>query len=92
MGNKKTNYTDRLTKFNKQGWETYKVWNFETGEEAWRIEQAIFRVIRKDLKIPSHLSLEQMGKRLGGQSETMSADTITLLELEKIIKKVIRAK
>jgi len=90
MGNKKTNYTDRLTKFNKKGWETYKVWNFETGEEAWRIEQAIFRVIRKDLKIPSHLSLEQMGKRLGGQSETMSADTITLLELEKIIKKVIK--
>ena len=91
MGNKKTNYTDRLTKFNKQGWETYKVWNFETGEEAWRIEQAIFKVIRKDLKIPSHLSLEQMGKRLGGQSETMSADTITLLELEKIIKKVIKS-
>jgi hypothetical protein len=66
MGNKKANYTDRLTKFNKRGWDKYKVWNFETGEEAWRIEQAIFRVIRKDLKMPSHLSLEQMGKRLGG--------------------------
>lgn len=90
IGNKKSNYTDRLTQFNKKGWETYKVWNFVTGDEAWRVEQAIFRVIRKDLKIPSHLSLEQMGKRLGGQTETISADSITLLELEKIIKKVIK--
>jgi len=90
IGNKKTNYTDRLTKFNKHGWDTYRVWYFETGDEAWKIEQAIFQVIRNNLKIPSHLSLEQMGKRLGGQTETMSADSITLLELEKIIKKVIK--
>jgi hypothetical protein len=90
IGNKKTNYTDRLTKFNKHGWDTYRVWYFETGAEAWKIEQAIFQVIRNNLKIPSHLSLEQMGKRLGGQTETMSADSITLLELEKIIKKVIK--
>jgi hypothetical protein len=32
-----------------------------------------------------------MGKQLGGQTETISADSITLLELEKIIKKVIKS-
>ena len=90
MGNKKSNYTDRLTKFKKRGWTTYKVWHFKTGGQAWKIEQQVFKVIRKDLKIPSHLSLEQMGKRLGGQTETMDADLISLLELEKIIKEVIR--
>jgi hypothetical protein len=90
IGNKKSSYTDRLTKFNSKGWKTHKVWNFATGEEAWKIEQAIFKVIRKDLKIPSHLSIEQMGKQLGGQTETVNADSITLLELEKIIKKVIK--
>jgi hypothetical protein len=90
IGNNKNSYTDRLTNFNKRGWKTHKIWHFETGEEALKIEQSIFNVIRNDLKIPSHLSLEQIGKRLGGQSETINADSITLLELEKIIKKAIK--
>jgi hypothetical protein len=81
---------DRLGKFRKQGWETYKVWNFDTGGEAWKIESAVFRVVRKDLGLPVHLSKEQMPKT-EGQTETMSADSISLLELEKIIKKAIRS-
>jgi hypothetical protein len=80
---------DRLGKFRKQGWETYKVWNFDTGGEAWKIESAVFRVVRKDLGLPIHLSKEQMSKT-EGQTETINADSITLLELEKIIKKVIK--
>jgi hypothetical protein len=80
---------DRLSKFRKQGWETYKVWNFDTGGEAWKIESAVFRVVRKDLGLPIHLSKEQMPKT-EGQTETINADQITLLELEKIIKKVMK--
>lgn len=82
---------DRLGRFKKQGWIAHKVWKFETGGEAWKIETAIFKVIRKDLGLPIFLSKEQMMKT-EGQTETVDADSITLLELEKIIKRVIREK
>lgn len=91
IGNKRSNYSDRLNKFSKKGWEAHKVWNFETGAEAWKIEQAVFKVIRKELGIPSHLSPEEIGKRIGGWTETINADSITLLELERVIKKVIKS-
>lgn len=88
IGNVKKNM-DRLGRFNARGWETFKVWQFETGREALDVEKLIFKVIRKDLNIPIYLSYEQM-KSTGGHVETMGADSISLLELEKIIKKVIR--
>jgi hypothetical protein len=80
---------DRLGRFIKEGWEAYKVWEIKTGAEALRLEKAIFKVIRKDLKLPIYLSTEQMAKT-DGSSETMDADRITLIELEKIINKVIK--
>jgi hypothetical protein len=89
IGNVKKNM-DRLGRFNSRGWETHKVWNFQTGRAALDLEKQIFKVIRKELKIPVHLSYEQM-KSTGGHIETVNADSITLLELEKIIKKVIRS-
>ena len=80
---------DRLGKFRKFGWEIHKVWDFETGEEALEVEEAVFQVLRKELKLPSYLSREQMPKTRG-ETETVDADEITLLQLEKIIKKVIK--
>jgi uncharacterized protein YneF (UPF0154 family) len=85
--NRKTQ--DRLSNFTKCGWQTYKVWQMKTGADALDIEAKIFKIIRKDLKIPVHLSREQMPKT-EGQTETINADTITLVELEKIINKVIK--
>jgi hypothetical protein len=90
MGNhKKIKLDDRLGRFNKQGWQTYRVWQTNTGAEAIDIEAKIFIIIRQELKLPIHLSKEQMPKTRG-ETETINADSITLLELEKIIKKVIR--
>jgi ribosomal protein S25 len=80
---------DRLQRFNKKGWKTYKVWQMDSGGQAVDIEKEIFRIIRKELKIPSYLTKADM-PQTGGQAETMGADAITLLELEKIIKKVIK--
>jgi hypothetical protein len=82
---------DRLGRFRKQGWETFKVWDFETGGEAWKVESAVFKIIRKDLGLPIHLSKEQMPKT-EGQTETVNADSITLLELQKIVNRVIAGK
>jgi len=80
---------DRLQRFNKKGWDTYKVWQMDSGGQAVDIEKEIFRIIRKELKIPSYLTKADM-PQTGGQAETMDADLITLLQLEKIIKKVIK--
>ena len=89
MGNAKKTHPDRLKSFLKQGWKAYKVWNMNTGAEALKIESAIFKIIRKELKLPIYLNSKQMPKT-GGETETVAADDITLLELEKIIKKVIK--
>jgi hypothetical protein len=88
MGNhKKTN--DRLGKFIKTGWETYRVWQTATGAEAIDIETQVLKILRKDLKLPIYLSKSDMPKT-EGHTETVGADSITLLKLEKIINKVIR--
>jgi len=88
IGNVKK-HNDRLGRFKLRGWETHKVWNFNTGKEAIDIESIIFKYIRNELKLPIYLSYDQM-KSTGGHAETMGADSITLLELEKIIKRVIK--
>jgi hypothetical protein len=88
IGNHK-NSADRLTSFLNQGWLTYRVWEFSSGREALKIEKSTLKIIRKELKIPSFLSKKQMPKTYG-HTETVNADSITLLELEKIIKKVIK--
>ena len=80
---------DRLKRFNKMGWQTHRVWKFETGEEALAVEKLVFKILRKDLKLPIHLSKEEMPKT-EGHTETVEADLITLREIEAIIKRVIK--
>jgi hypothetical protein len=88
IGNhKKVN--DRLGKFRKFGWETHKVWEFETGKIALDIEGEVFKILRGEMKLPIYLAFDDM-KKTQGHTETINADSITLLELEKIIKKVIK--
>ena len=88
MGNHKK-YADRLTKFKEKGWETYRVWNTKTGADAIDMEAKIFDIIRNKLKIPVYLSKDDMPET-DGHTETMDADLISLIELEKIINKVIK--
>ena len=88
MGNHKK-LNDRLSKFVKNGWKTHKVWNTDTGAEAIDIEAEVFRILRKEMNLPSFLSRLDMPKT-EGHTETINADSITLLELEKIINKVIK--
>ena len=80
---------DRVKQFNKKGWITFKIWNTDSGKTAFAIEQEVFRILRKDMNLPIYLSKSEM-PITGGHAETISADSITLLELEKIIKRVIK--
>jgi hypothetical protein len=90
IGNhKKVN--DRLGRFRKFGWETYRVWEFETGKEALDIEEDVFKILRGEMSLPVYLSLDDM-KKTQGHTETVGADSITLVELERIIKRVIKEK
>ena len=71
------------------GWQIHKTWNTNSGADATEIETAVFRIIRKDLNLMPYLSKEDM-PITRGESETISADSISLLQLEKIINNVIR--
>ena len=80
---------DRIKRLQKYGWEVHKRWDFATGAEAYGCEQIVLTHVRKDLALPVYMNLDLM-KETGGHTETVDADAITLLELEKIIKKVIK--
>ena len=87
---KKKKYQDRLHRFKLKGWQVKKIWNMETGYLALGIESKVFRIIRTDLGLPIYLSKDEM-PRTGGETETVGADAISLIELEKIINSVIKA-
>jgi hypothetical protein len=80
---------NRVNQFNKKGWTTYKIWKTSTGKKAFAIEKGVLRILRKEMKFPIYLSKNEMPVT-GGHAETIGADSITLLELEKIINKVIK--
>lgn len=88
IGNHKKK-NDRLGRFRIYGWETHKVWEIETGKKALKIEKEVFKILRKEMKLPIFLSNEDMPKTQG-HSETVDADSISLLQLEEIINKVIK--
>jgi hypothetical protein len=67
----------------------YKKYDFQKGIQAFKVEQKMLNWIRKDLNLTQHLTIEQMPKT-GGQSETVSADSITLLQIQKKVEKVIK--
>ena len=81
--------SDRLHKYQYHGWQVFKIWNFDTGKVAEQVENSVLLDLRVNRKIPIHLSKAEMSGQ-GGHTETVNADSITLLELEKIIKKVIK--
>ena len=57
--------------------------------DASNVEKEVFRILRKELGIKPFLDKKKM-PITGGHTETVDADLITLIELEKIINKVIK--
>lgn len=87
---KEKKHQDRLHKFRQKGWEVKKVWKMENGYVALGIESKVFKIIRTDLGLPIYLSKEEMPET-GGETETVGADAVSLLDLEKIIRTVIKS-
>jgi DNA-directed RNA polymerase subunit M/transcription elongation factor TFIIS len=90
IGNSGDRKNDRIKRFQKYGWKLYRKWEFESGAEAHNFEQKILRHLRKELKMPPYLTLDLM-KETGGHSETVDANEITFLKLEKLIVRIIEA-
>ncbi len=89
IGNELSNQkSDRIRIHLRNNWVVLKKWQFETGAQAYFIEQQILTKLRIDMGIPQFLSREQMPQR--GETETLDAELISLLRLEKIIKQVIK--
>jgi DNA-directed RNA polymerase subunit M/transcription elongation factor TFIIS len=90
VGITNTNYGDRrLSTFRLRGWEIQKKYEFSVGKEASEIEAKIFKWLRKDLNLPVHLTAKLMPKT-GGHTETVSADSITVLEIQKKVEELIK--
>ncbi len=80
--------SDRVHKFKNHGWEVHRIWQFKDGYSVLQIEAEVFRIVRKEMKIPQYLAKGQM--KYEGETETMNADSITLIQLEKIVTKAIK--
>ena len=81
--------SDRLHRYQHHGWSIIKVWNFPNGKLAEEIENTVLLHLRENLGIPPYLSVHEMGGQRG-HTETVSADAISLLELEREIAKVAK--
>ena len=80
---------DRLHKLAIKKWMIYRKWSFDLGTDASSVEKEVFRILRQEHGIKPFLDKKKM-PITGGHTETIDADLITLIELEKIINKVIK--
>lgn len=67
---------DRLEEHARRGWRLHKERYFEITYHALRVEQAILRWWRAELRLPAHLTAEEMPQ--WGHTETVSADAVSL--------------
>jgi hypothetical protein len=79
---------NRVRSHEIDGWKLYKSFNFGTGQTAEDVENDVLTWLRQDKGLGVHLSKEMM--RQGGYSETVDANEISVLEIEKFIKGLIK--
>jgi len=78
---------DRVYNHQMNGWVLFSKWDFSEGREAEQIELQILHKLRNELNIPPYLSKEEMP--IGGWTETLSADAISLTKLKKLVEIIV---
>lgn len=78
----------RLKQHRRQGWEVFKTLSLPTGDEAYEVERRVLEWLRNDLGLPAAVPKEFMPQR--GETETVSADDIGLLDLWAKVVSVAR--
>ena len=76
---------NRTKRHEKTGWRLIQKIEFENGWLAYEMEQTLLSEIRGNRNAPIHLSKVEMPQ--GGYSETISIEMMSLLELEKLVKR-----
>ena len=77
---------DRLKGFSALGWEIHKTLELPTGEDAHEVEQEVLNSYREQNFCP-YLTPDLM-KSMGGHSETIDAEAVSLLDLWRQIEEV----
>jgi len=78
---------NRVKSHASNGWKLYKQIDVPTGAIATDIEAKTFFWIRKELGLGVHLSKEMM--KTGGYSETVDAEEISVLQIDRYIQEII---
>ena len=81
------NKVDRIKTHKRYGWELVKRYDL-SGKMAMDAENALLKWVRKDLKLPKHLTGELM--KQFGYSETVNLDDIELPTLYRKITEIIK--
>jgi hypothetical protein len=82
--------TNRVKEHQKYGWEMFKSLDFETGEDAFQVEQQTLNWIRVDKGLGVFLSKEQLPQ--GGYSETIEASEIDLISIWRMVEKISKTR
>lgn len=77
---------DRLSKWNKLGWETMEVIQFEQGQPILALETEMLRWLRRERQLPVFLKPQDL-PRIGGFSETFARSAIPRVEVAEEIHK-----
>lgn len=72
----------RITRHLRVGWQLYKTRLFNTGAQAYTVEQAVLRHLREDLGLLAYHCKETMPQ--GGWSETVDADEVALPDVWRV--------
>jgi len=78
---------NRVRSHQLDGWKHYKSFYFATGQIAEDIENEVLNWLRNERQLGIHLSKELM--KQGGYSETVDAMEISVLEIERYLRKIL---
>ena len=79
---------NRVSDHKKNGWQPVKIYNFDTGKQSEICETDFFTWLRRVRLFQQHLLPEQMPQ--GGHTETVSADSITALEIQNKVEELMK--
>ena len=79
---------DRIESHKKSGWQLLEKYSFKKGSEAFKVEKKVLKWVRKEKMLPAHLTNSDFTH--GGASETFSDESITALEVKKMIEETIK--
>ena len=89
IGNHKTRH-NRIDEHKKTGWLLIESKDFETGDDAYVVEQLVMKWLRIDMGLPVYLSSAEMPQR--GHTETVDASEIDLSTIWAKIEELSRVR